>query len=291
MSSHATLDYTLSRHVSAHTLTALAKRIVIKVGTNVVMRDDGRLAVARLHALAESIATLHHAGRTVVIVSSGAVGLGAERLQVAGRPTTLAQKQACAAVGQGRLMAFYADAFDCLELTSAQILLTEDDFVSPERRQNLCTTLIELLHLGVIPIINENDTVSTFELERSAENSTHAPVFGDNDHLSALIATSLDADLLILLSNVDGLFTANPIDETDAEQIAVVEAITPALLQRATGKSTRGRGGMTTKLEAARIAVQSGVCTVIANGHTPGVVEGICSGATVGTVFLPVRRG
>lgn len=264
-----------------------AQRIVVKVGTNVVMRDTGEVAIARLYTLVESIAALRRAGRDVVLVSSGAIGLGTKRLALLERPKTLAFKQACAAVGQGRLMALYAEAFDRLDVVSAQILLTEDDFSIPERYHNLRATLDTLLGIGVVPIINENDTVSTLELERTNGTPAREPVFGDNDKLSALIAVKIQAQLLILLSDIDGLFTANPVQTLDAQLVPVVKAITPDILASAKGSGTNGRGGMVTKLEAAKLATASGTYTVIANGRTPGILDAVCGGAGCGTVFLP----
>ena len=264
-----------------------ARRIVVKVGTNVVMRDSGDVAMARLYALVESITALRRAGRDVVLVSSGAIGLGVRRLGLEERPKTLAFKQACAAVGQGRLMGLYAEAFDRLDVVCAQLLLTEDDFAIAERYQNLRATLDTLLGIGVVPIVNENDTVSTLELERMNGGTGRVPVFGDNDKLSALIAVKIQAQLLILLSDIDGLFTANPSDVSDAELVPVVRGITPQILASATGSGARGRGGMVTKLEAARLATAAGTCTVIANGRTPGILDAVCAGTGRGTVFLP----
>jgi len=264
----------------ARTGAAAARRVVIKVGTNVVMRDDGQLAVARLHALAESIAALRAAGRSVVLVSSGAIGLGAHRLGLAGRPAELRLKQACAAIGQGRLMRLYADAFDSLGVVCAQVLLTEDDFAVPARHANLHATLSALLELGVVPIINENDTVSTLELERPVDGAP--PVFGDNDQLSALIATHVGADLLLLLSDVDGVYSAHP-SEPGATLLATVGSETPDVHTAGPG---RGRGGMASKLGAARVAASHGVATIIANGRTPGIIEAVCGGQSVGTLIV-----
>ena len=182
---------------------AKARRVVIKVGTNVVMRDDGRLALSRIYGIAESVARLREQGRDVLLVSSGAVGLGMERIGLTLRPTELAQVQACAAIGQSRLMAIYDDAFAKLGFRTAQILLTEDDFRDSTRYSNLRSTLVSLLGMGVIPVINENDTVSTAELDHPADTAERRRVFGDNDKLSALVMTHIDADLLLLLSDVD----------------------------------------------------------------------------------------
>jgi glutamate 5-kinase len=264
----------------------LSRRIVVKAGTNVVVREDGKVAIARLYALAESIAELCDNGREIVLVSSGAIALGAERLALAESPGILAIKQACAAVGQGRLMALYADAFDRLGIVSAQILLTEDDFAVPERYHNLRTTLDTLLSIGVVPILNENDSVSTLELER-VEGDGRTPVFGDNDKLSALIASKIEAQLLVLLSDVDGLFTANPLESANGRLITSVDQFTPELFACVSAQKGRGRGGMTAKLDAVRIACGAGAYTVIANGRTPGVLGRVTGGEEVGTLFLP----
>jgi glutamate 5-kinase len=265
---------------------ARARRIVIKVGTNVVMRDDGRLALSRLYGIAESVARLRQQGRDVLMVSSGAVGLGMERIGLAQRPTELSQIQACAAIGQSRLMAIYDDAFDKLGCRTAQVLLTEDDFRDPARYSNLRSTLASLLAMGVIPVINENDTVSTVELDHPTDQSGRERVFGDNDKLSALVMTHVDADLLLLLSDVDGLYNGDPLAD-GAELISEVAAIDDEVRNFAQGKNGRGRGGMASKLEAAHIAAEANGLAIIANGRMPNVIERVCAGEAVGTLFLP----
>jgi glutamate 5-kinase len=265
---------------------ATARRIVIKVGTNVVMRDDGRVALSQLYGIAEAVAKLRQMGRDVLMVSSGAVGLGMERIGLAKRPTELSQIQACAAIGQSRLMAIYDDAFDKLGCHAAQVLLTEDDFRDPARYRNLRSTLVSLLAMGVIPVINENDTVSTAELDHPTDSPERERVFGDNDKLSALVMTHIEADLLLLLSDVDGLYTADP-RSNGAELLEEVSGITDEVLNFAQGKIGRGRGGMATKLAAARIATEVNGMAVIANGRLPQVIESVCAGEIVGTLFLP----
>ena len=265
---------------------AKARRVVIKVGTNVVMRDDGRLALSRIYGIAESVARLREQGRDVLLVSSGAVGLGMERIGLTLRPTELAQVQACAAIGQSRLMAIYDDAFAKLGFRTAQILLTEDDFRDSTRYSNLRSTLVSLLGMGVIPVINENDTVSTAELDHPADTEERQRVFGDNDKLSALVMTHIDADLLLLLSDVDGLYNAEP-TANEAQLISEVRRVTPEVREFAQGRNGRGRGGMSSKLEAANIAVEAGRPAVIANGRLPHVIERVCAGEVVGTLFLP----
>lgn len=252
------------------------------------MRDDGGVALGRIYSLIESIANLQKAGKEVMLVSSGAVGLGAQRLMLNSKPKTLNLKQACAAIGQSRLMAIYEQGFEKLGLVTAQVLLTEDDFTNRRRYLNLRATLGKLIELGVVPIINENDTVSTLELE-TMDSGKRKPIFGDNDKLSALVMSKVDADLLIILSDVDGLYNANPSRVTSAKLLSTVEEITPEIEQYAEGSGTRGRGGMKTKLEAARIATNSGGIALIASGRSPAVLERIFAGEEIGTVFLPAK--
>lgn len=272
------------RLAEARARVAAARRVVVKVGTNVVMRDDGALALGRIYGLIEAVAGERRKGREMVVVSSGAVGLGAQRLGLSGKPKTLAAKQACAAIGQGRLMSVWSEAFEKLGVTAAQVLLTEDDFASRGRYLALRATLEELLRLGAVPVLNENDTVGTAELETAAGH-----VFGDNDKLSALVASKLGADLLVILSDVDGLHTANPARSRAARRIPVVAEVTAEVRALADGGGARGRGGMATKLEAAAVATASGALAVVASGRRPGALEEVLSGADAGTLFLPKR--
>src|SRR5580693_8547693 len=265
---------------------AAASRIVVKVGTNVLMRDDGSASIGVLYGIAESLANLRGAGCEVLLVSSGAVGLGARRLELTERPTKLSLVQACAAVGQSRLMSMYDDAFDKLGFRVAQVLLTEDDFLDSRRHKNLRATLTTLLQLGVIPVINENDTVSTVELDSPAGGAERVRAFGDNDKLSALVMTHIDADLLVLLSDVDGLYTDDPQSEK-AALISELDSLDENIRGYARGGNGRGRGGMETKLEAVRIANEDGRPAIIANGRTPGVLDAILAGKPVGTLFFP----
>jgi glutamate 5-kinase len=268
------------------------RRIVVKLGTNVIMRADGKVALGLLCGLVEQIAALRAGGIEVLVVSSGAVGLGMERLGLTARPTAVEQVQACAAIGQSRLMALYDDAFDRLGCRIAQVLLTEDDFRDPVRHANLRATLDALLTLGVIPIVNENDTVSTMELDRPADFAQRERserifgdrIFGDNDKLSALLLKHIDADLLVLLSDVDGLYDRNPA-QTGAKLISDVSVIDASVLALAHGGNGRGRGGMVSKLESAGIALDAGKQVVIANGRTPQVLERIVAGEAIGTRF------
>lgn len=259
-------------------------RIVVKLGTNVIMRQDGKVALGLLCGLVEQVAALRAQGIEVLIVSSGAVGLGMERLGLVERPTVLAQVQACAAIGQSRLMSLYDDAFDRLGCPIAQVLLTEDDFRDGVRHANLRATLDALLTMGVIPIVNENDTVSTMELERPAESRQRERIFGDNDKLSALLLKHIGGDLLVLLSDVDGLYDRNPA-EPGATVLTQVDAVDERILALADGSNGRGRGGMVSKLESTRIVLHAGKQVIIANGRMPQVLERIAAGEAVGTHF------
>ncbi len=276
-----------------------AHRIVIKLGTAVLMRDEGGLALGRLYSFVESIADLKRAGKEVLLVSSGAIGLGAQRLNLTQRPKLLPIKQACAAIGQGRLMAIYSDAFEQFGITTAQVLLTEEDFSNRRRYLNLRSTITQLLELGALPIINENDTVSTVELELDKDKGavTHKKVnFGDNDKLSALVASKVEAELLVILTDVEGLYTADPRVDADAKLIPEVTNLDEIIEDLDLGSngsadsapsSKVGRGGMKTKLAAAKVATQSGCATIIAGGKVTGIVDRLFHGETVGTLFLP----
>jgi glutamate 5-kinase len=272
--------------IRQHSDLASARRIVVKLGTQVVLDAEGRPALSRLYGLMETVAELRRRGAQPVLVSSGAVGLGARQLSI--RPEGLSQKQACAAAGQGLLMSLYQEGFARMGFCAAQVLLTEDDFADPVRHANLRRTLETLLELGAIPVLNENDTVSTLELERP--NPGHTPIFSDNDHLSALVATHLEADLLILLSDVTALHTANP--GLDPAATPLIEIPFGADLQaNLEGGSDRGRGGMASKVEAARAAARAGVPVVLASGLAHHILARILAGESVGTLFLAAPKG
>jgi glutamate 5-kinase len=259
-----------------------ARRVVVKLGSNLFFNDGGAIALGRIFSFIEDIASARLTGRQIIIVSSGAVALGADALKMKPAMASLAQKQALAAVGQSRLMNLYEQGFGKYGLTTAQVLLTEDDFSSRKRYLNLRHTLTTLLDMGVIPIINENDTVSTAELEVTDRSRS----FGDNDKLSALVMSKLEATVVILLSDVDGLFTDNPRVNPSAELIPEVHEITPDIEALAGRKSARGRGGMATKLQAARIAMNSGGIAVIANGLKHGILDRVLRGQEEGTLFV-----
>src|SRR5450631_3028895 len=271
-----------------------AQRIVVKLGTHVVTDDGVDLALGRLTDIVEGVARLRRAGREVVMVSSGAVTMGVRPLGLKERPRSLGMRQACAAVGQGLLMGVYTQAFAKLGLTAAQVLLTQEDLADRDRALCVRTTLMRLLELGAVPVLNENDSVSIRELveyQRRQGSEPPTRVFGDNDGLAARVAVTLAADLLVLLTNVDGLFTANPKSDPKAQRIAMLEAIDDAALGRASGSSSGGTGGMLSKLEAARLATGEGTSVVIANGEEPGILAKVLAGDDVGTLIpTPDRR-
>jgi glutamate 5-kinase len=259
-----------------------ARRVVVKLGSNLFFDESGAIALERIYSFIDDIAAVRTHGRQMIVVSSGAVALGSEALKIKSATASLAQKQALAAVGQSRLMNLYQQGFVRHGLTAAQILLTEEDFSSRKRYLNLRHTLMTLLDMGVVPVINENDTVSTTELEVS----DRSPSFGDNDKLSALVMSKLEATVLILLSDVDGLFSQNPRENPQAVLIPEVQDITPEIEGLAGRKSVRGRGGMATKLNAARIAMNSGGMAIIANGLKPGILGRVLNGEDEGTLFV-----
>ncbi len=265
-----------------------AKRIVIKFGTNALSADNGDLALSRLYSFMEDIAALRSQGKEVMIVTSGAVGIGKKRLGLTSAPDVLALKQACAAVGQISLMKIYEDGFKQLGLVAAQVLLTEDDFSHRSRYLSIRDTLNRLLELGCIPVINQNDTVSTNELRGYKEKGIKV-CFGDNDKLSALVASGMDADLLCVMSDVEGLFNGDPRKDKKAQLIEVVKGVTPEIESLGFCASSRGRGGMKTKLEAARVVTRSGAAMVIAYGKRPGAVSAVFGPGFKGTLFLPVE--
>lgn len=263
-----------------------AKRIVIKLGTNVLRNDDGFISLPRIYTFIEDISGLVKSGKEVIIVTSGAVGMGKKRLNL---PDTkgVAIKQACAAIGQSKLMSVYENGFDTYGLIAAQILLTEDDFSVRERYLSIRTTFNKLLELGAVPVINQNDTVSTIELISRSNDDGVQVCFSDNDKLSALVASELDADLLIILSDVDGLYDANPKNNPDAKLIKEVDEVNDDILALASGTSEGGRGGMESKLLASRLVTRFGGKVLVANGKIPYVIRKIFDGEDLGTMFLP----
>ena len=250
-------------------------RIVVKVGTSTLAHAGGRLNIRRVELLCKVLSDLKNAGHEILLVSSGAIGMGVGKLGLRERPVDVPGKQAAAAVGQCELMYVYDKLFSEYHHTVAQILLTGSDVSDPKRRENFHNTLFRLLEWGALPILNENDTVATEEI-----------VIGDNDTLSAIVAVSAGADLLILLSDIDGLYTADPHSEASARLISNVEELTPEILALAGGSgSALGTGGMATKLRAAGTAMEAGIDMVIANGADPELLYDIVAGKAVGTRF------
>ncbi|TAF06446.1 MAG: glutamate 5-kinase [Nostocales cyanobacterium] len=258
----------------------MTKTIVVKIGTSSLTQPEtGQLALSTIATLTETLCNLRHQGHSVILVSSGAVGVGCARLGLTERPKAIALKQAVAAVGQGRLMRIYDDLFTTLQQPIAQVLLTRADLVQRSRYLNAYNTFKELLGLGVIPVVNENDTVAVEELK-----------FGDNDTLSALVASLVEADWLFLLTDVDKLYSADPRTVPDARPISLISNMKElAELQIQTGGqgSQWGTGGMITKISAARIAIAAGVRTVITQGRFPHNIEKIIQGEAIGTHFAP----
>lgn len=266
-----------------------AKRLVFKFGTNALTASDGSLALSRLYSFLEDMAALHAQGKEILVVTSGAVGVGKRVLGRAELSEAVSFKQACAAVGQTRLMQFYQDGLAQLGITAAQVLLTEDDFSTRARYLSLRDTLNRLLELKCIPVINQNDTVSPNELRGYKDNGVKV-CFRDNDKLAALVCAGMDGDLLCVLSDVDGLYSADPRKEKTARHIAVVQEITPEIEALGFCASSRGRGGMKTKLEAAKIVTRSGAAMVIAFGKQPGAVSKLWGADYKGTLFLPTAN-
>lgn len=265
-----------------------ANRIVIKLGTNTLRNDNGEVSLPRIYSYIEDIAHLVKSGKEVILVTSGAVGLGRKKINLE-KTTDIVEKQACAAIGQSKLMSLYENGFDTYNVTTAQVLLTEDDFSLRKRYLNLRNTLNKLLDLGVLPIINQNDTVSTVELDEIYQDMQVC--FSDNDKLSALLTSEMDADLLIILSDVDGLFDSNPKENLNAKIITEVAEVTDEILELGKEASEGGRGGFRSKLEAARLVNRFGGKVLVANGKHPSVIREIFSGKEIGTAFLPNEEG
>lgn len=252
-------------------------RIVVKVGSSTLSHATGKLNLHRMEQLVRELADLRNQGKEVVLVSSGAQAAGIGRLGLARRPRTIPEKQATAAVGQGILMHMYEKLFAEYGVAVAQVLLTREDMSDRRRFLNARNALNALLDYHAIPVINENDTIAVDEIK-----------FGDNDTLSALVACLIDADLLIILSDIDGLFSANPQENPDATLIAEVGEVTPEIEQLAGGAGSRlGTGGMTTKLLAGRIAINSGFPMIITNGRKSGAIRRVVAGEPLGTMFMP----
>ena len=251
-------------------------RIVIKIGTSTLTHNNGSVNIRGMESLCKIISDIKNAGHEIILVSSGAIGMGTAKLNLKERPKDIAGKQAAAAVGQCELMYLYDKEFSAYHHTVAQLLLTAPDLKTPDRHEKFENTMCRLIELGALPIINENDTVATEEI-----------VFGDNDTLAALVAESVSADLLILLSDIDGLYTADPKKNKNSKIISEVREITPEIEALCGGAgSEHGTGGMITKIRAAKIATEAGCDMIIANGAHPEVLYDITDGKSVGTKFF-----
>lgn len=250
-------------------------RIVVKLGTSTLAHSTGRLNIRRVEELCKVMSDVKNAGNEIIVVSSGAIGMGVGKLALNGKPDDIPTKQAAAAVGQCELMYTYDKLFSEYNHTVAQLLMTGDDLENRERHQNFSNTLNRLLELNAIPIINENDTVATEEI-----------VIGDNDTLAAIVAKSVGADMLVLFSDIDGLYTADPHKDKNARLITQVDCIDDKIMRSAGGKGTEfGTGGMITKLNAAKICLDCGCDMIITNGNRPDSLYEIAEGKSVGTKF------
>ncbi len=251
-------------------------RICVKVGTSTLTHSSGHLNIRQVEQLCKVLSDLKNAGHEIILVSSGAIGMGVGKLSLGKRPGDMPTKQAAAAVGQCELMYIYDKAFSEYNHTVAQILLTGDDLEHRDRRENFRNTLFRLLELGALPIVNENDTIVTDEIK-----------IGDNDTLGAIVAVHVEADLLVILSDIEGLYTADPRRDPGARLLTRVDRLTPEIWALAQGKGSElGTGGMTTKLHAADIATSHGCDVVIANGKRPQALYDIIDGVPVGTRFM-----
>lgn len=254
------------------------KRIVVKIGSSSLTHPEtGSMNMVKLEKLVRVLTDLRNQGKDVVLVSSGAIAVGRKKIGFKKENPTISEKQACAAVGQAQLMMMYQKLFAEYNQVAAQILMTKNTMVNGISNRNARNTFEELLKMGVIPIVNENDTVSTYEMQ-----------FGDNDRLSAVVTALIKADLLILLSDIDGLFTDDPNTNPDAVFIPTVKKIDDKLMQmgKDTSTSNVGTGGMSAKIAAARIATKSGADMIIANGDNISILDDIINGLEVGTLFL-----
>jgi len=260
-------------------ILAEADRVVVKVGTSTLTHPTGLLNIRRIEHLVEVLSDLKNAGKEIVLVTSGAIGVGAGKLGLRERPSDMPTKQACAAVGQCELMYLYDKYFSVHNHKVAQVLLTGDIIDSPGRKENVCNTLNRLLSLSVLPVVNENDTVSVEEIE-----------IGDNDTLSAMVAELVRAGLLILLTDIDGLYDRDPRLFPDAKLIPKVTVLDERILSAAGGKgSAFGTGGMATKLRAAALCMERGIPMQIVNGKDPSLLYRLWDGEAAGTLFLPQK--
>jgi glutamate 5-kinase len=263
-----------------------SKRIVVKVGTSTLTYNNGRVNFCRIEKLAMVLADLSNQGKEIVLVTSGAIGVGVGKLKLDRKPDTVREKQAVAAVGQCELMSIYSRFFAEFGYVVGQILLTRDVVDDAHRRQNVINTFETLLERGIIPIVNENDSVAIDEIEFGEDK-----VFGDNDTLSAIVAKIIGADLLVILSDIDGFYNCDPKKNSHPKMISVIEEITPEIEKCAGSEGTeRGTGGMVTKLIAAQIANSAGIHMVLANGSNPEVLMDVINGKEIGTFFKAKKK-
>ncbi|SHJ89768.1 glutamate 5-kinase [Paramaledivibacter caminithermalis] len=256
------------------------KRIVVKVGTSTLTHPTGLLDLNRIESIVRQLTNIHNQGIEIVLVSSGAIGAGMGKLGLEERPKTIPEKQAAAAVGQGVLLHMYEKLFSEYGKTVAQILLTKEDILNRKRFLNARNTFFTLFNQGVIPIVNENDAVVVDEIK-----------FGDNDTLSAMVTSLVEADFLILLSDIDGLYDSNPKENPDAKLISYVDNISDEIKEAAGGAGTSfGTGGMITKIKAAEIAVSAGSSMIIVNGSSPNIINEIVEGKDIGTFFMAYEK-
>lgn len=262
-----------------------SKRIVVKVGTSTLTYDNGDINLARIEKLARVLSDLMNAGKEVVLVTSGAVQVGVKKLKLKEKPTSIREKQAAASVGQCELMHIYSKFFGEYSHIVGQVLLTKDVIEDEHVRNNVVNTFEKLIEDKVIPIVNENDTVAIDEIENIVR-------FGDNDNLSAIVSVLIHADLLVILSDIDGFFDSDPTKNLNSKLMKVIDGITPELENFAGDSGTDvGTGGMVTKLTAAKTATSAGVSLILANGKEPSILRDIIEGQEIGTLFLKQAEG
>ena len=280
----------MSRGSSCHSERSEESRLLTPDASPSAQHDSGGIDAEYVAKMAGQVSKLLKMGKQVVIVTSGAIGMGAGQLKLEAKPSEVRMRQACAAIGQPMLMAEYRKAFEQFGVTVAQVLLTAEVLNNRKTYLNLQATLESLLKLGVVPVLNENDSISTAEIGGTPPHERRTS-FGDNDRLSALVASKIDADLLIILTDIDALYDKDPKKYNDAKPIDTVYEITEEILKSAGSKGSKfSSGGMKTKVEAAKIASNAGCRIVLANGKAENVIERIIAGETIGTLFLPKRK-
>ena len=255
-----------------------AKRVVVKVGTSTLTYENGKMNLRRIERLCRVLSDLQNSGKEIILVTSGAIGVGVGKLGLPSRPQETGKRQAVAAVGQCELMFMYDKFFGEYNLTVAQVLLTGDVIANEHNRKNTENTFMELIGMGIVPVVNENDTVAVDELEGAR--------IGDNDTLSAIVARIVSADLLVILTDIDGLYNSNPAADPDAKRIPFVPHVTDEICALAGGSgSNRGTGGMCTKVQAAAFANEAGITCCVMSGAVPEKLYSLFEGAQIGTVF------